>query len=155
MDLIVKEVTDTPVLSQIPTSPQYSLNGPGILLAPNASVTDVDSPNFGGGGLLFTVFSSQVNLNRIQIVGSDFVIDADRQLLYRGLNIGREIVRTDLVGLKIEFNDHATVAIVQQLLRSIAFSTVGSTFRGIRTITVVVLDGKGGFDNAELRVRIV
>lgn len=83
------------------------------------------------------------------------MIDADRKLLYRGLNIGKEIVRTDLVGLKFEFNEQATVAIVQQLLRSIAFSTVGSTFRGNRTVTVVVLDGEGGFDNAELRVRIV
>ena len=57
--------------------------------------------------------------------------------------------------LKIEFNNRATVAVVQQLLRSIAFSTVGATFRGIRTIDVAVFDGDGGFDNAELRITIV
>jgi hypothetical protein len=152
--LTILSVNDKPVLT-LSGSIQYVHNAPPITLAANATVTDVDNANFGGGQLHVWISSVISTTNRLFINGG-FSIDANKNVLQGTVIIGK--LDSDGVGtndLIVSFNSKATKAIVQQLVRSVAFRTIGAQAGANRTILFTVSDGAGGTSGQQVKTVLV
>lgn len=147
--LTVRPVNDAPRVSLGGTI-GYVHDAPAITLAPNASVSDIDSANFANGRLRVWITDGASSSNRL-IIGSGFTIDANNNVLQGSTIIGKRT--SNGFGTKevlVAFNHRATPAIAQQLVRAIAFKTVnGST--GQRTVLFTVSDGNGGLSNEAMK----
>jgi hypothetical protein len=150
--LVVAPVNDAPVLGGISGSVGYTRNGPAVVLAPSATVTDVDSANFAGGTLTVEVSGGIEASNRLEIGGTTFSL-VGSEIYKSGLLIGT--ISSDGVGLnklEIVFTEGATKAVVQQLLRSIRFRTLGDSSLEPRTIAFSVTDGDEGVSASATKV---
>lgn len=139
----VQAFNDVPVIGGISGAVGYTLNAAPFVIAPAATVTDVDSPNFGTGRLRVQITQTIDAANQLSITPA-FQIQ-NGKLLQNNVQIGT--VDSDGQGtrdLVITFNSQATAAIVQQLLRAITFRTVQSRTQGVRLITFTLTDGDGG-----------
>jgi predicted outer membrane repeat protein len=138
----VKPVNDKPVLGGISGSVGYVHNAAAIVVAGSATVTDVDSANFGGGRLRVRIDAADAS-NRLAIAGG-FTVDASNNVKLNGVTIGTRTSNgfgsKDLI---VVFNTNATKAIVQQLVRAINFKTVNG-IAGSRNVIFSVSDGDGG-----------
>lgn len=119
----------------------------GVVLAPHATVTDADSPNFNTGVLVVSIISGGESANRLSLNGGAFTLNGTA-VNYNGTRIGT------LTGsgygtnpLSVQFNANATPAIIQALVRNIRFKTVSSTSNLARVITFSLTDGDGGISN--------
>jgi hypothetical protein len=120
-----------------------------MLLYPTATVGDADTPFFNGGTL--TVGYPQASRDagdRILVLhqgdGAGQVGVDGNEIRFGGVTIG---TFTGGFGdpLQITFNDQASVAAVQAVMRRIAVSTVsGTPFKIARNIEAVLNDGNGG-----------
>jgi hypothetical protein len=144
--LTVSPVDDKPVLNVTNSSAVgYALNSaPGVnFMTSAATVTDIDSPNFDTGVLLVSITAGKQTGNRVDIsgnfswTGDDLFFNQTTKIGTR--NSGGGVGTTDL---SITFTANATLDLVQRLVRTLRFSTVGGT-AGQRTIAVSVSDGDG------------
>ena len=147
MKVLLSPVNDDPVLALNQTSPlSYARNTPGVLLASNATITDVDNPDFYNGTLVVQVVSGRDSTEVLGVTGQFSILN--RSVRYQGIEIG--LLNADgLAGrtLTIRFNAKATQTIVQELLRSISFITLQNKVVGLRTIDILLRDGRGGVSN--------
>ena len=147
MKVLLSPVNDDPVLALNQTSPiSYSRNAPGVLLASSATISDVDNPDFYNGTLVVQVVSGRDSTEVLGVTGQFSILN--RSVRYQGIEIG--LLNADgLAGrtLTIRFNEKATQAIVQELLRSISFSTLQNKVAGLRKIDFFLRDGRGGVSN--------
>jgi len=143
----VTRVNDAPVLGGISGSVGYVRNSAAIVLAPAATVTDFDSPNFATGQLRVHITGTIHASNRL-LIGGSFTVDASNRVFLGTTRIGTRtssgVGTNDLV---VTFNASATKAIVQQLARAITFRTTGVSPVGQRVIEFSVSDGDGGASN--------
>jgi hypothetical protein len=149
--LTVTPLNEKPVLT-LSGSLGYMRNAPAVVLAPNATVTDVDSANFGGGSLRVRIAIGGGPNNTLAI-GSGFTVDATGNVKQGTTIIGKRL--SNGIGtneLKIQFNTNATQSIVQALVRSITYRNVGGS-AGQRRIDFTVSDGDGGL--SALRTKTV
>jgi CSLREA domain-containing protein len=141
----VNPVNDAPQVALSGTI-NYTADAGPITLAPNAGVSDVDSTDFDGGGLLVQITDGANASNRLTI-GVGFTIDANNNVLQGSTIIGTRTANgfgtNDLI---VTFNTAATPAVVQQLVRAITFKTVGGS-AGIRKVVFTVSDGDGGLSD--------
>lgn len=142
-NITVKPINDAPVISLGGTIGYVRDKSP-IVLAPFAKVTDVDSPNFANGRLTVRIVSGKSNSNLIEL-GAGFTVDDDFRVrqgntIIGTVNPGGGDGTTNLV---VTFRNTATKAVVQQLVRSITFRTIGGT-AGTRVVKFSVSDGDGG-----------
>jgi hypothetical protein len=138
----VVAVNDRPALALGGTI-SYQRNAAAILLAPTAVVTDADSANFAGGILRVSIGTGDSSTNRLSIGGS-FTIDANNNVKLGDLTIGKRTSNGfGTNDLQINLYANATLARVQQLLRSISFKTVEGA-AGTRSIQFSLSDGDGG-----------
>jgi hypothetical protein len=133
---------DAPVLGGISGSTGYVHNAAAIVVAGGATVTDVDSSNFGGGRLRVRMDAADAS-NRLLIAGA-FTVDSSNSVSLNGVVIGTRVSNgfgtNELI---IAFKTAATKAIVQQLVRAITFKTANGT-AGSRKVIFTVSDGDGG-----------
>jgi hypothetical protein len=121
----------------------YVLGSPAITLAAGALVSDVDSANFGGGRLQVGITDGASAPNRLGI-GSGFTVTADNDVLHGTTFIGKQVSNgVGTGGLLINFYSSARAALVQQLVRSITFKTIGGA-TGQRKVVWTISDGDGG-----------
>jgi len=144
--VFVIPVNDAPVLGGIGGGLGYRRNAPPVFLATTGTVRDADSLNFAGGKLTVRAVGGDQSTNRLEIRGTVFTIDANRNVIRSGIvigtvNAGGGVGATRLI---VTFNAQANAAIVQQLVRAIAFRTVGSTSAAQRTVSFSVTDGDNG-----------
>lgn len=133
----------------------YALNSPSsVQLAASAVVADPDTPFLNGGELnIRTIEGSDVR-NQLAITGN--VTVTGNQLSVGGTNIGSLISDgKDGQDFTVRLNNQATVALVQQLLRSIRFSTTNSTLAANRKFGITVSDGTGGTSNELVRTVVI
>jgi len=145
----VVPVNDAPTLDGLVTTTYQRNNAIGIAFAANALVNDVDSSNFGGGQLLVSVTGGDRSRNRISLTGGLFALDGTGNLLRAGLIIGT-INSNAGIGLepfRVTLNSSAKPVYVQQLLRSLRFSTVSSSSNQSRQISITVSDGASGLNS--------
>jgi len=139
--IAVVAVNDKPTLGGIAGSVHYVHDAAGILLADTATVTDVDSTNFYGGEVRVLISRGASSSNRLSVGGS-FVVDAGGYVKLGHTIIGT-LIATNKNELVVRFRSAATPVVVQQLLRSITFKTVGG-LAGMRNMEFTVSDGDGG-----------
>jgi hypothetical protein len=146
----VTPVNDPPVVTFSGTL-AYVHDHPAFTLVPYATVTDVDSPDFNGGRLRVRVGVGASGANRLAI-GAGFTLDANNNVLQGSTIIGK---RTSDGGgtrdLIVTFNSAATPSVVQQLVRSITFKTVGGA-AGQRSVIFTVSDGDGGVSADQTKI---
>jgi hypothetical protein len=138
----VTAANDAPVLSG-GGSVGYVRDEAPVTLAPTATVADPDNETF-SGGILSVVLSNGVNDAYLEIGGS-LTVSNDQVLL------GSTVVGTVSAGygtanasLQVTLTSAATKSIVEQLVRSIRFSTANATAAESRTATFTLTDGSGG-----------
>lgn len=119
--------------------------GQTILIAGGARVRDPDSPQMGGGKLTVRTTANATPADRFAIRRTGDISTSGSNVLFAGQTIGQVSGGTG-APLIVTFNNNATPAKVQALLRSVTFS-VHSHHPSIkpRTITVRVSDGDGGW----------
>jgi hypothetical protein len=145
-NLNVVSVNDNPVLGGISgtTSPYTMNNASGLVLAPSATVSDVDNPGFNNGKLTIEVTGGANASNRIYFLTSLFTFSGN-SIIRNGVTIGT--ITSDGVGLnklEVTFNGNANASTIQLLLRTIRFRTIGSTTNVDRTLSFSLTDGSGG-----------
>jgi hypothetical protein len=139
----VTAVNDAPVLAMGTDPIGYQHNKPAIILAADATVQDVDSPNFDQGVLRLHITDGAGSANELKIAGG-FSVDSSGNVKQGTTVIGK--LTANGVGtndLAVTFNAHASSAIVQQLVRGITFRTHGGS-TGKRSIVFTLSDGDGG-----------
>lgn len=140
--LTVAPVNDPPKLTLGGTLGYVHDSAP-VTLAAGALVSDLDSANFYQGRLRVWITDGTSASNRLSI-GAGFTVDANNNVLQNGVIIGKRVSSgLGTSELLITFSDKATPAIVQNLVRAIAFKTVGGS-AGTRKILFTVSDGDGG-----------
>jgi hypothetical protein len=137
-----------PVAIGIDSSVGYTENAPATAVAPAATVTDADSPNFDGGSLS-VVFSSggQADDQLVVVSGGSFLVD-ESDLYYQGNLIGTIGGGVGGGPLFATFNDLVTPDIAAALIRAIGFVNYSDNpGGGTRTLTFTLTDGDGGTSN--------
>ncbi|MDY6897764.1 MAG: hypothetical protein SWZ49_06745, partial [Cyanobacteriota bacterium] len=147
-------ITTTPssTSSYIPIEDRiiYKENEPGVIIAPNITITDYDSPDFENGKLTVSFDSitqdgDVLGINTqdnspIQVSGNDILLNSSL--------IGR--IENSFRGnsLEIRFTSKATPQAVETLIRNIIYaSTSDGLRRGRRTIEFKLDDGDNGISN--------
>lgn len=141
--LTVEAVNDAPSITNLGGNLGYTREAAAILLSTHAIVKDADSANFAGGKLTVQIDAGGESSNRLQVGG--LFSFSNGKLLRSGVTMGT--ITGNGIGLnKLEFafNSQATVAIVQELLRSIRFRTISGASAGDRVISFSLSDGDGG-----------
>jgi surface-anchored protein len=148
-------VTDTnnaPVIGNVTTPISYTEARPAVLVAGSAVLTDVDSANFAGGVLTFSLMSgggsADVLAIRSQGIGSGRINLAGANVTYQ-LGAVVSVIGTWSGGggvnpLVVALNSNATVAATTALIRNVTFQVIGSTPNSSRTMQITLSDGDGG-----------
>ncbi len=128
------------------TALSYTENAAPTPIAPAATLTDVDSPNFDGGKLTvkFSVNGKAEDRLTIKNAGS-ITTNASNEVLYAGVAMGTYTGGVGTTPLVVLFNSTATPAKAQALLRSIAYSNISDNPSVLpRTVWAQITDGDGG-----------
>lgn len=142
----VTAVNDAPIIGGFAGNVGYTVGGPAAVLAPDATVDDVDNTSFDLGVLTVRLTSNRQSTDRIEILsvgtGLGQISISGNQVLYEGVIFGTFSGTTTLA---VTFNANASRAAVQSLLRSITFRSLSATPTTLsRTVTVTLSDGVGG-----------
>lgn len=145
----VQAVNDPPVISPLGPPLNYVKGAPPIPVTLEATVDDVDSPNFAGGKLKVGVLENFSPSDRIEIrnqePGPGSVATKDGNVTFGGVVIGTVVGGDGANPLVITFNERADKVVVQAVLRDITFRTsADTTSTAPRTIGAVLEDGDGG-----------
>ncbi len=146
-------VTTTITVQAVNAPPQIVLPGPGVnwtegggpvAIAPVGTISDGDSPVLDGGSLTVSVTDAQggeVLDLRYDGTGAGQVGLSGSDVLYAGVPVGT-ISGGAGAPLTVLFNNQATPAIAQAVLRAVRFSIAGQVlFASTRTVQVVANDG--------------
>ncbi len=148
-------VNDVPTLElNLPGAINYTRNTVAIVVAPTAAFVDADLGNYLGGMVAFRALDGN-SFNRIELSGS-YSINGSNEVLFNGNVIGN--ATSNGVGanaLSISFNATSTPAIVQGLIRSVTFRTVGATSALTSTIRFVATDQSGNSAVREATVNVL
>ncbi|MFO1003627.1 MAG: hypothetical protein U0936_25115 [Planctomycetaceae bacterium] len=142
----VRAINDAPIISAFETAVRYQENDPPIVLDTDATISDWDSSDFSGGKLTVEVAVNAQTTDRLGIRNAGNVAGkisvAGALVQYGGLVIGTYSGTTKLV---VALNSHATARAVQELLRSITFSSSSNNPTvADRSIKASLTDGDGG-----------
>ncbi|HYG29162.1 MAG TPA: Ig-like domain-containing protein [Allosphingosinicella sp.] len=132
----------------------FTESGPEVALAPDAIVTDPDSPDFDGGFLwgAFNIGTAREGDRLDLLPRSGFSVDGT------GLYYGQAQVGSIYFGdvenpLFVSFNANMTPAIAQALLRAISFVSTSHDLTS-RTVTFTLDDGDGSSTVATAQVNV-
>jgi hypothetical protein len=126
----------------------FKENGTSLVLAPNASVTDVDNRSFDGGTLTVTITNNANANDRLQIknqgTGAGQIGISGSDVSFSGVVIGNFSGGTGAEPLVVTFNVQVDAIVAQALVRVITFRTISEDPSTTpRTITFAVSDGDG------------
>lgn len=139
----------------------YSLGAPATLLASNAQVVDADSPNFGGGQLVAAFDPKGKGKEllgiRSQGTGAGQISVVDGTVQFGGTAIGTVTGGKGKKALTVTFNNAATAAAVQELVRNITYQNQSKKVKAqSRTVQLHVTDNAGHASvTASLRIFFV
>jgi ELWxxDGT repeat protein len=144
----ITPINDAPRLGLYVESAGYQTGSAPITLAPAATVSDVDSPNFANGRLLVTTDTARTTGANVISIGGPFTV-SDGGVFLGNTEIGRGGGRSGTgIDLIVVFNQNATPDIVQQLLRALKFKSTAPI--GEHSVAISVSDGDGGRSNIEV-----
>jgi len=128
----------------------YTEGAGSVLLDATATVVDLDSASFDGGGLTVSFATNGSTEDRLAIrnegTGAGQIGVSGNEVSYGGVVIGTFTGGTDgSTPLAIGFNANATPESAQALLRNVTYENISETPSTlIRTVRVSVDDGDGG-----------
>ena len=140
--LTVQAVNDAPSVGAVSTL-TYAENQTATLLAPSATVTDIDSPNFNSGFLKVSFTASGTAADQLSIVTDEHVSVTGNVVSIDGTEIGT-LTSSGANGaaLQVNLNSAATPALVQVLMRHIAYeNTSDNPSTTARSVKFEVMDG--------------
>ena len=145
----VVNVNDGPQIGNFGGTLAFRENQGQRTLGNVAALVDVDSPDFAGGVLTVTLTDGGNSNDRLEIrdrTGTPNRIGiSGHSVLFNSVVVGTWTGGVELTPLSVTLNASATRSIVQALLRSITFRSMGDTPDiSLRTIEFVVSDGDGG-----------
>lgn len=150
LQVILYPVNDSPDLVIPAIGPiAYERNLGPVVMVPTLSLQDRDNLTFYNGTLVVEVVAGRDRSEVLALSGAfSMVQDSVR---YHGAEIGR-LNSDGKAGhpLAIRFNELATQAVVQDLFRSVTFSTLQNRVLGRRMINMYLRDGRGGVSNTGL-----
>ena len=141
---------DAPVIN-VGDSTHYALGSAAVAISPSVTISDVDSPNFGGGSLTVRLAAVDNTKEVLSIhnqgIGAGQIGVSGGNVTYGGVTIGSFSIGasgTDEL-LSVSFNSAATVMAVQALLQDVYYSsTLATNFGGTReALTYTLVDGDG------------
>ncbi|MBG9388418.1 hypothetical protein [Caenimonas aquaedulcis] len=151
--IAVTPVNDAPGLAAAATL-AYTENGTASVIAPSATVVDVDSADFNGGSLTVGFVANGTPADRLAILdqgsGPGEIGISGGTVRYEGAVIGTATGGSNGGDLVVAFDSAAaTPAAVQALVRDIAFSNTSDDPSTLaRTVRFTVSDGDGFPDAA-------
>ncbi|SFJ42322.1 hypothetical protein [Planctomicrobium piriforme] len=150
----VSQGNAAPVVSAFDGNVDYAnAAGSAVLIDPDATITDTDSPNFDTGKLTVSLTvngqSSDVFSIRNQGNSSGQIGVSGSSVTFGGVVIGTFSGGTSKVGLTVTLNANSSPAATQALLRAITFkSTLADPTTLARTVRAILTDGDGGTSTA-------
>src|SRR5436190_10097788 len=136
-----------PSIANLGPDVSYTEGVAPVILSPTATVTDADSPNFGGGRLTVSLANSDSSdqlLVRNQGRAPGQIGLSSNRILYGGVVIGTASGGHGATPLVISFNRYATPSAVQALIRNIGFATPGDNPSSqTRDVAFSLRDGTG------------
>lgn len=140
---------DAPVIGAFDTTVNYTEGAAGVLVDNNATVSDVDSPNFEGGRLVVQLIANGQSTDQLEIrhqgTGAGQIGMSGTTVLYGGQSIGTFTGGVGTAALVVTLNSGATPLAVQALLRNITFRNISDNPKDlVRSIRAYVIDGDGG-----------
>ena len=146
-NITITPENDNPVVTTSAGATFYVQGQPPVVIDPAVTVSDADSPNFGGGSLsvALTGGAPQDQLGVLnQGDGPGQIGSSGGIVRYGGVAIGSLSVSSG-GPLVVLFNANATPEAVQALARAVTFANTATvTTSGPRTATFIVSDGAGG-----------
>ena len=142
-------VNDAPVIDALGASLAYMENDGASVIAPDATVTDVDSAHFDGGSLTVGFGTTGTGSDQLSVLnlgsGAGQIGVVGGVVSYEGSPIGTVAGGANGADLVISFNSAAaTPAAVQALARAIAFANTSDNPSTLaRTVGFTVVDGDG------------
>jgi hypothetical protein len=134
-----------------------------LILAPDAIVTDLDSPDFNGGRLIVKATENANDLDRLSIIPQGSTLGkigrVGNKVTYSGVTIGTVSGGVGMTPLVVVFSSsQVTIASVQALVRRIAFYTDAENPPGLqlkRPISFQIFDGDGVSSDAAGAIKVV
>jgi hypothetical protein len=146
-NITITPENDNPVVTTSAGATPYVQGQPPVVIDPDVTVTDADSPNFNSGSLSVTLSDggSQDQLGVLNQGDGPGQIGVSGGIVrYGGAPIG-SLSMSSGGSLVVLFNASATPDAVQALTRAITFAIPsGTATSGPRTATFIVSDGAGG-----------
>jgi len=136
----------------------YGLGMPAIGIDGQATIDDVDALSYNNGSVTAVFSANGQAQDRLEIrntgtaSGQISVVGSD--VSYGGTLIGTFTGGTGVTPLTVNFNASASVPAVQQLIRSITFSTAPNASLVTRTLSVTLNDGLGFSGAVSKAVRV-
>ena len=137
----------------------YTENSPATVIAPDAQLTDADSPDFDTGSLTVSFQANGTSADQLFIrnqgSGAGQIGISGPNITYGGVAIGVFAGGFNGTALLFTFNANATPLAVEALVRNITYfnnSEAPSTLS--RTVNFTVTDGDGGTSQANAAVNI-
>ncbi|MDB5723056.1 MAG: tandem-95 repeat protein, partial [Alphaproteobacteria bacterium] len=148
----IQAVNDAPVIDLNGAAAGSSVaigfveNDAATLIAPSATVVDVDSADLAGGALSVSFTSGGTADDRLQILATADISTLGLTISYQGVAIGSFAGGTNgTTPLVVTLNASATPAAVEALARAIAFANASDSPSGAdRHVSFTVSDGDGG-----------
>jgi hypothetical protein len=147
--ITVTSVNDAPVLTLPGPTPRAN-SAAAVAIDDQATVTDVDSPDFDGGMLMVDVSDNAASSDRLDIrnqgTGAGQIGHSGSTVTYGGMPIGTYSGEVSAsTPLVVTFNANATAAAIQALVRNVTFRLADAEPNaGSRSIRFVLSDGDGG-----------
>lgn len=147
--ITVNAVNDAPVLTLSGYSGSFTEGGAAIY-DPGATVSDVDSADFSGGSLTYSVASGGGNGDVLSVrhvgTGAGQIGVSGNSITYGGVVIGTTTGNGDATTpMVVTFNSNASVAAVQALARNVTYqNTSDNPGTSTRTFNITISDGDGG-----------
>jgi uncharacterized repeat protein (TIGR01451 family) len=145
--LTVISVNDAPILNlQAITTTSYVTGTDNLQIAPSATVTDVDTPILGSGILTVTIRTGgHISDTLVISPTAQITVSSGITVNHNGVAIGAYVPGAGATAqLTVTFTNTATVARVQDLVRTIAFSNTDAPGLVDRIIDFTLSDGAGG-----------
>ncbi|HVJ84231.1 MAG TPA: SdrD B-like domain-containing protein [Caulifigura sp.] len=145
-----------PTLGNLGGSVTYAAQSAAILLTDSATVSDADTSLFTGFKLTAQITSGSNSADRLSILNQGRAVGqvgvSGTSIYYSGVKVATMSGGSGAAKLTITFNNKATLAAVQVILRSMTYRSTATTLApGTRTVTFLLTEPKGAASAAVTR----
>ena len=153
--VLVTPVNDATVVTLDASRPTYVENASPLMIYPELTLTDVDSPDFNGGNVKITIASPRKGdlLTLVPGVASGHQVAISNGLVQvDGVTVASVTGTLPYATFTLQMNQAATPSLMEAVLRRVAFYNNGDNPTSVeRSVLLSFSDGDGGRTNAPSR----